>query len=488
MIASKRDSLCMRILRAKYKVKDDWLRAEASRYASPTWKAIKKAREVVRRGACFLIGDGESIDVWLDPWVPWIKCFIPSLKVESSSLLPMKVAELIDFGTHTWKTTMVRDIFNPTSTQAILSIPIPIRLRPDKLVWVPKSKGLFSVKSAYKELLPNPPSQVVTEVNWSKLWKMSRIDISEPWCLLWRVTVNALPKRENLMSRIDISEPWCLLCNQEVESASHLFLKCPAAKARWGFKSDEVHLAQPSDIIKVILEPPQTLCQVQDMWLVSLNMALTLEEIWCIHNAIIYLEGNIDLQESIRRIGTKLNECAKVFPFPQAPLAEQPVVHWSPPPLGYIKLNVDAAISQNNSALTIIARDAHGFVLKAWSKILPKRSPLSVETEAILWALQLAKSEAWSKIIMESDSKNSIDAIMDCMSCPPWSISSLISDIGFLAKSFGSCLFFWISRIGNSAAHEVARYALVSLVSFCSVSDNLPASVACACKEDASFC
>ena len=224
------------------------------------------------------------------------------------------------------------------------------------------------------------------------------------------------------------------------------------------------------------------------MWLVSLNMALTLEEIWCTRNAVIHLKGTIDLQASISRVWTKLNECAKVFFIPQAPLAEQPVVHWSPPPLGYIKLNVDAAISQNNSALTIIARDAHGFVLKAWSKILPKRSPLSVETEAILWALQLAKSEAWSKIIMESDSKNSIDAIMDCTSCPPWSISSLISDIGFLAKSFGSCLFFWISRIGNSAAHEVARYALVSLVSFCSVSDNLPASVACACKEDASFC
>ena len=54
---------------------------------------------------------------------------------------------------------------------------------------------------------------------------------------------------------------------------------------------------------------------------------------------------------------------------------------------------MDAAISQNNSALAIIVRDAHGFVLKAWSKILPKRSFLFAETEAILWALQLAKSE-----------------------------------------------------------------------------------------------
>ena len=132
-------------------------------------------------------------------------------------------------------------------------------------------------------------------------------------------------------------------------------------------------------------------------------MALTLEEIWCTRNAIIHLEGTIDLQASISRIGTKLNECAKVFFIPQAPLAEQPVVHWSPPPLGYIKLNVDAAISQNNSALAVITRDAHGFVLKAWSKILPKRSPLSAETETILWALQLAKSEAWSEIILESD-------------------------------------------------------------------------------------
>ena len=236
------------------------------------------------------------------------------------------------------------------------------------------------------------------------------------------------------------------------------------------------------------MEPPPTLCQVQDMWLVSLNMAFTLEEIWCTRNAVIHLKGTIDLQASISRVWTKLNECAKVFFIPQAPLAEQPVVHWSPPPLGYIKLNVDAAISQNNSALAVIARDAHGFVLKAWSKILPKKSPLSAETEAILWALQLAKSEAWSEIILESDSKNSIDAIMDCTSCPLWSMSSLVSDICFLAKSFGSCLFFWISRIGNSAAHEVARFALVSLVSFCLVSDNLPASVACACKEDASFC
>ena len=70
MIASKRDSLCMRILKTKYKVKDDWLQAEASRHASPIWKAIKKAKVVVRKGTCFLIGSGKSVDVWPNSWVP----------------------------------------------------------------------------------------------------------------------------------------------------------------------------------------------------------------------------------------------------------------------------------------------------------------------------------------------------------------------------------------------------------------------------------
>ena len=57
-----------------------------------------------------------------------------------------------------------------------------------------------------------------------------------------------------------------------------------------------------------------------------------------------------------------------------------------------------------------------------------------------------------------------------------------------IPKNKYSCLFFWIKRSGNSAAHEVAKYLLVSLVSLCLFLDNLPASVALACKEDASLC
>ena len=115
---------------------------------------------------------------------------------------------------------------------------------------------------------------------------------------------------------------------------------------------------------------------------------------------------------------------------------------------------------------------------------MPKFSPLVAKTEAILWALQLAKGELWSNIFIESDSKNNIDAILDNTGCPLWTISSLVSNICFLAKSFVLCVFCWVKRSGNDAAHEITKYALCFLSPLCLSLDNLPTSIGLACKED----
>ena len=49
--------------------------------ASPIWKAIENAKKVVIKGVCYLIGDGASINIWMDPWVPWIQNFKPRPRV-----------------------------------------------------------------------------------------------------------------------------------------------------------------------------------------------------------------------------------------------------------------------------------------------------------------------------------------------------------------------------------------------------------------------
>ena len=463
MIATKRDSLCIRILRAKYKVKEDWLKADASKYASPTWKAIVKARSVVKKGACFLIGDGESVDMWLDPWVPWVQNFIPSPKVESLVQSPMKVAHLINHELHTWKTSLVLDIFNTCSAQAILSIPLPARPRPNKLIWIPESKGCFSVKSAYKELIPNPSVQVQADVNWSKIWKIRGPERLKMF--LWRVAVNALPTKENLMCHMDIPDPSCVLCNQGVESTIHLFSRCQAAKALWfvacwGFRPDIGQFSSSSDIIRAILDPPSALCQSQDLWRVTLNTAFPLEEIWHTRNEVLHLACPADINAACLRINSKFKEYSRILSPCETPHLSKDSVKWAPPPPGTVKLNVDAAISQSKAALAVIARNESGVVLKVWAKSIPLCFPLLAEIKAIQWALKIAIRENWRHIAVESDSKISIDAILDPSSSPVWAISTYVFNICQLAKSFSSCLFSWINRSGNAATHVTAKYAL----------------------------
>lgn len=102
MIASKRSSPCMDALRSKYKVTDRWLWEEPRKSASYTWKALEKMKLLIKKGACFLIGDGLSIDVWAEPWFPWLPNFAPKPKSSSINTWPLKVADLIDQNWRCW--------------------------------------------------------------------------------------------------------------------------------------------------------------------------------------------------------------------------------------------------------------------------------------------------------------------------------------------------------------------------------------------------
>ena len=62
MIASKIDSLCMRIPRVKYKVRNDWFQKNPPMRASPMWKAIERAKKLIAKGTSYLIGDGTSVN------------------------------------------------------------------------------------------------------------------------------------------------------------------------------------------------------------------------------------------------------------------------------------------------------------------------------------------------------------------------------------------------------------------------------------------
>ena len=134
MILSKLKSLCVKALCSKYKVGVDWLSKAALKYASPLWKAVESLKGLLSKGACYLIGDGTSIDFWKDPWIPWLVGFIPTPKDLSSVQANVKVSDLIENSTRTWKLDLLTDLVDSSSLDAILKVIIPFNPRPDILV------------------------------------------------------------------------------------------------------------------------------------------------------------------------------------------------------------------------------------------------------------------------------------------------------------------------------------------------------------------
>jgi hypothetical protein len=63
------NSLCARVLRARYFQRGSLLDVAPASEASITWRAIECGVELLRCGAIYRVGDGESIRIWseLDP-------------------------------------------------------------------------------------------------------------------------------------------------------------------------------------------------------------------------------------------------------------------------------------------------------------------------------------------------------------------------------------------------------------------------------------
>ena len=83
------------------------------------------------------------------------------------------------------------------------------------------------------------------------------------------------------------------------------------------------------------------------------------------------------------------------------------------PPPNAIKINVDAAISDQRSTLSVVVRNEKGELLKAWAKHTDGGDTLEANTHAVLWALELALLEGFQDIIIEGDAKLCLYAIGD---------------------------------------------------------------------------
>ncbi|GKV27974.1 hypothetical protein SLEP1_g37084 [Rubroshorea leprosula] len=136
---------------------------------------------------------------------------------------------------------------------------------------------------------------------------------------------------------------------------------------------------------------------------------------------------------------------------------------WRPPEAGFIKINVDGAISMQNGAygMGAVARNHQGEVLAAMAcKGQGVVAAEIAEACSLRMALQWAHDLTFRKIFLETDCVSLVTAINNEFLSTNSSLGAVLSDCRVLMTSFMHCQVNHIRREGNAVAHELAKRAL----------------------------
>jgi hypothetical protein len=141
------ESLCARVLKAWYFPNTSILEAMPARGISYSWRTILKGISLLKESLIWRTGDGTNVNIWSDAWLPREGSRQPVTPIGQCVL--MKGSELIDPYTGQWDEVLVRGTFWAMDVDVILSTPIREGFE-DFHVRHFETKGIFSVKSAYK--------------------------------------------------------------------------------------------------------------------------------------------------------------------------------------------------------------------------------------------------------------------------------------------------------------------------------------------------
>uniref|UniRef100_A0A803PNH7 Reverse transcriptase domain-containing protein n=1 Tax=Cannabis sativa TaxID=3483 RepID=A0A803PNH7_CANSA len=179
---------------------------------------------------------------------------------------------------------------------------------------------------------------------------------------------------------------------------------------------------------------------------------------------------------------------ATAAPLPQTSTAAAPLKPWTPPPLGMLKMNVDAAVDSTRkiTGMGALIRNSNGAVVAAISQpILGCYASHEMEALAMFhclnWAIQLhlpvslVETDALKVSIALCKSSSAISSFQD-----------LIADITSLLSFFSNVNVSHVKRSANMAADGLAKFAL-GVDKACYWSDCIPPPINSVIVNDYTF-
>ncbi|XP_062024013.1 uncharacterized mitochondrial protein AtMg00310-like [Rosa rugosa] len=140
-------SLVARIFKAKYFPDTSFWMTTPHDSPSFSWRSLFSTREFLRQSSYWQIGDGNTVNIWSDCWLPGVQDFKPM----DNSIATNEVQQVNDLMIQAglWNTSLIRRLFPLAEAYAILSLPLSTRRVDDRVVWRLEKNGQFSVKTAY---------------------------------------------------------------------------------------------------------------------------------------------------------------------------------------------------------------------------------------------------------------------------------------------------------------------------------------------------
>lgn len=229
-------SLVTRLFKSRYFPLDNILNATKGSSSSFVWAGIWEAKEHLRKGFRWIVGDGENIKIFKDPWLKGKRDFC----VEDSHVNAVRNEKVCCYfcpNSKDWDVQKVQQDFHEDDIRLILQTRIPQIMARDKVAWTASSTGGYTVKTGY-QYWSTQNTNVANNMDsdnsscWNRIWKLRLPHKMRTF--IWRFCNNNIHVRNLLRSKGVATTIICLMCNTDVEHMLHIFFfDCKFASDCW---------------------------------------------------------------------------------------------------------------------------------------------------------------------------------------------------------------------------------------------------------------